>query len=398
MVGLNGSSPAVTGAVSSGWLLELIRRQGGATRAQLQAVTGMSRTTLTERLDRLAGAGLIRQGGVSGPTGGRPATIIEFDERDKVVLTMDLCHTHARVAAVSLMGQLLAAQDLRIAALTRPEAVLAQLVDTGIDVLATVGSPLVVGIGLAVPAPVATGGVTEWSTSPMRGWSDAAIDSALSEHWSVPVVIENDARALALGEDSLREAGDSGSNILLGVKVATGIGAGVVVDGHPLRGTNGAAGDIGHTRVSTTGPRCRCGRRGCLAVYASGRALLRRLRHRHIAQLHDLVRLLDDGDDQVTEAVTDAGLALGHVLGGLVSAVNPGVVVLGGILGHHPLVVRIVRGEIKRCVIPRVSRVTTVEASRLGDAAGTVGLSRLVLARLYDPHHVDLQLGAHLGL
>lgn len=388
-----GANTHTTGAVSSGSLLSLIRSQGGATRAQLQATTGMSRTTLTERLDRLSGAGLIREGGTSAPTGGRPATIIQFDDRDKVVLTMDLGHTRARVAAVSLHGEALAADHFPVEALTRPDAILGRLVSTGFQLLERVGSPAVVGVGLAVPAPVATGGVTEWATSPMRGWSDAAIDHRLSRHWPVPVVLENDARALALGEDSLREAGDSGSNVLVGVKVATGIGAGVVVDGHPLRGTNGAAGDIGHTRVSATGPRCRCGRRGCLAVYASGRALLRQLRHRRIARLQDLVTLLDQGDREVVLAVTEAGVALGHVLAGLVSAVNPGVVVLGGILGRQPLVVRTVRTEIRRSVIPRVSRATTVEPSRLNDAAGTVGLSRLVLSRLYDPHRVDLALG-----
>lgn len=378
--------------MSSGWLLELIRSQGGATRAQLQAVTGMSRTTLTERLDRLAAAGFIREGGTAGPTGGRPATILKFDDHDKVVLTMDLGHTHARVAAVSLIGGVLAYRDLRIAALRRPDAVLPQLTRSALDLLATTGSPTVVGIGLAVPAPVAADGVTGWSTSPMRGWSNQAIDEALSKHWPVPTVLENDARALALGEDSLRQPGDTGSNVLIGVKVATGIGAGVVVDSHPLRGTNGAAGDIGHTQVSATGPRCRCGRRGCLAVYASGRALLRRLRHRHIPHLEQLVHLLDQDDPEVTAAVTEAGQALGHVLGGLVSAVNPGTVVLGGILGHQPLVVQTVRNEIKRCVIPRVSRVTGVQACRLHEAAGTVGLSRLILTRLYDPHQVDLAL------
>src|SRR5690242_11303503 len=102
------------GALSSGALLQLLRSRGGATRAQLQAATGMSRTTLTERLDQLSAAGLVREAGRTRPTGGRPATIIEFNAQDKVVLTVDLGHTHARVGALSLSGEPLVTRDVAV--------------------------------------------------------------------------------------------------------------------------------------------------------------------------------------------------------------------------------------------------------------------------------------------
>jgi predicted NBD/HSP70 family sugar kinase len=391
------ASPAIAplvGALSSGWLLQLIRHRGGATRAQLQAATGMSRTTLTERLDQLSAAGLVREAGRTGPTGGRPATIIEFNAQDKVVLTVDLGHTHARVGAVSLAGEPLVTRDVAVRVLADPAPILADVVSTANTLLAELGEPRVVGVGMAVPAPVATDGVTSWSTSPMSGWSDHIVGVTVGRRWPVPLLLENDARALAVGEDSLRPAQGNGTDILLALKIASGIGAGVVFDGQPLRGSGGAAGDIGHTSVSPDGPRCRCGRRGCLAAYASGRALLRRLRHRRVRNLPELVRLLDAGDAEVVEAVREASIAVGQVVAGVVSAVNPRTLVLGGILGHHPLVVRTVRAEVNRRVIARVVRSMTVEPARLGELAGTVGMGRLVVHRLFDPQQIDRMLSS----
>lgn len=379
--------------MSAGQLLDLIRRESGATRAQLLARTGMSRTTLTERLDQLAGADLIREVRRTGPTGGRPAKIVEFDDRDRVVVTVDLGHTHARVAVVSITNGPVAVTEIAVRGTSTPRPVLAMLLRTAEELVARFPQAQVVGIGFGVPAPVALGGRTHWDTSPMRGWSDALITDSFQGRWPVPLVLENDARALAIGEDSLMLSTDSGVDILLAVKVASGIGAGVVVDGHPLRGSTGAAGDIGHSRVTRDGPRCRCGRRGCLAAYASGRAILQQLRHRRLASLAEVVTLLDRKDPEVTATVCRAGEAIGQVLGGLLAAVNPSVVVLGGLLGHHPLVLRSVRREVRKYALPRVVERTTIQASRLGEDAGTVGLARLVVGSLYSAEAVDRRLG-----
>lgn len=319
---------------------------------------------------------------------------LEFDDTDKVVLTADIGHTHARVSAVSISGTILESRELSIAMGPQPQRVLGPVVASARATLEAVGAPYVVGVGVGVPAPVAASGATHWDTSPMSGWSEAVIADAFTPTWPVPLVIENDARALAVGEDSLMPASGAGVDILLAVKMAFGVGAGIVVDGHPLRGSTGGAGDIGHTRITPDGPRCRCGRRGCLAAYASGRALLRRLRGHGLADLRQLVEHLDAGDPAVVEAVTAAGEAVGQVVAGLVASVNPRVVVLGGLLGHHPLVVRTVRREVRRRVLPRMVEATAIQPGRLGDTAGTVGLARLVHARLYSPDAVDAALAS----
>jgi predicted NBD/HSP70 family sugar kinase len=168
----------------------------------------------------------------------------------------------------------------------------------------------------------------------------------------------------------------------------------VVVDGHALRGSSGAAGDIGHIRITSNGPRCRCGRRGCLAAHVSGRALLRDLRGTGVRTLDDIVARLDDGDREVTKAVREAAALLGRTLSNTVQFVNPSRVVLGGILGRHPLVAQQVSQQVHRHTIARIADEVTVSVGTLGEEAATVGLCRLVLSHVYDPEQVNALLAS----
>jgi len=393
---VTGGGPGGVGggnlAPSAGDLLQLIRR-ASLTRAQLQQHTGMSRTTLTERMEQLIGAGLVRETGRAARTGGRPAKILQFDDVGRVVLVFDLGHTHARVCAVSLRGEPLAHRDVAIDVTAPPDRVLGLLAAVGEQVVGELREVQVVGVGFGVPAPVDVVGATDWRTSPMSDWTDAHIHAAVGARWPVPVVLENDARALAIGEASLDESDQAGANIVMAVKMASGIGAGIVVDGHPLRGSTGAAGDVGHIRLASAGPRCRCGRRGCLAAYASGRAILRRLRHRRLDGLRGVVDLLDAHDREAVEVVTEAASAVGIAVGGALQGLNPRVLVLGGVLGSHPVVARVITAKVRMVALPRVLERTQIRTSALGESAGSVGLAHLLTRHLYSADAVDRMLG-----
>lgn len=378
---------------SPGHLLALIRAMEGATRAQLLEITGMSRTTLFERLDLLARAGLVYEAGQLSSTGGRPAQVLRFDDRTRVLLVLDIGQTHGRLSVCSLDSETLAHEVLPLDVTEPPEQLVPDLVARCRALLAGFPGRRVVGVGLGLPVPVQTGTGTRWPTTTMPGWETYPLADHFAREWPVPLLVENDARAITLGEYA--SGGDSeGSNILLGVKYASGIGAGVVVDGHALRGSSGATGDIGHIRLTSDGPRCRCGRRGCLAAHVSGRALLRDLRGTGVRSLDDIVARLDAGDREVTAAVRKAAALLGRTLGNTVQFVNPSRVVLGGILGRHPLVAQQVAQQIQRHTIPRIANEVTVAVGTLGEQAATVGLCRLVLSHVYDPDQVDASLTA----
>lgn len=373
---------------SPGNLLGLIRALDGVTRAQLLELTGMSRTTLVERLDLLSRGGLVYEAGPLSSTGGRPAQVLRFDDRTKVLLVLDVGQTHCRLSVCSLGAESLAHEVFAVDVTEHPDVLVPQLVDRSSALLARFPGREVVGIGLGLPGPVQTGTGTRWPTTTMPGWETHPVDEYFTRRWQVPLLVENDARAITLGEYA-QGVSSQGSDILLGVKYASGIGAGVVVDGHALRGSSGAAGDIGHIRITSSGPRCRCGRRGCLAAHVSGRALLRDLRGTGVRSLDDIVDRLDSGDKEVTGAVREAAALLGRTLSNTVQFVNPSRVVLGGILGRHPLVAQQVSRQIHRHTIARIGDEVTVTVGHLGEEAATVGLCRLVLAHVYAPEHID---------
>lgn len=382
-----------TAGTSPGHLLHLIRALDGATRAQLLELTGMSRTTLVERLDQLVRAGLVYEAGQLSSTGGRPAQVLRFDDRTRVLLILDIGQTHCRLSVCSLGAETLAHEAFAVDVTQPPAELVPMLLARSDALLQRFPGRDVVGIGMGLPVPVQTGTGTRWPTTTMPGWEDFPLADHFTTRWNAPLFVENDARAITIGEYA-PGANSEGSDILLGVKYASGIGAGVVVDGHALRGSSGAAGDIGHIRISSNGPHCRCGRRGCLAAHVSGRALLRDLRSTGVRTLDDIVARVDAGDREVTAAVREAAALLGRTLSNTVQFVNPSRVVLGGILGRHPLVAQQVSQQIQRHTIARIADEVTVSVGALGEEAATVGLVRLVVSHVYDPEHVNALLAS----
>lgn len=373
---------------SPGHLLTLLRACDGATRAQLLEMTGLSRTTLVERLDQLARAGLIYEAGQVGSTGGRPASVLRFDDRHRVQLVIDVGQTRGRISVCTIAGRPLLRDAFTLDVATEPALLVPELIARSKELLDQLPEREVIGVGLAIPAPVQTGTGTRWPTTTMPSWERYPLEEHFAAEWPVPLWVENDARAMTLGEYAPC-ADTEGSAVVLGIKYASGLGAGVVVDGHALRGASGSTGDIGHIRLSHNGPRCRCGRRGCLAAHVSGRALLRDLRPTGVRSLDDIVARLDTGDRKVVPVVREAARLFGRAMGTTVQFLNPGTVVLMGILGRHPLVAAEMTREIKRGPVPRTADQVRVTTSRLGEEAATVGLCRLVTSHVFAPEHVD---------
>ena len=347
----------------------------------------MSRGTLFERLETLSEHDLVFEGEALGSTGGRRSRKIRFNDRSRVVLAFDLGQTHARVAVLDLSGEELRASSQRLVINQDAEPVFAPLLAVARDLLQQTRHEVLIGVGVAVPAPVdvATGAAVHATTIPR--WAPDAVQDQVGRHWQVPLVTENDARASAVGESREGET-------LVYVKVATGIGCGIVADGRVQRGADGAAGDIGHILLDPTGPRCRCGRHGCLAAFASGAALLDRLGTAELSSLEELSRAAERGDRAVLAAISDAGEQLGRALAATVATVNPHRLVLGGILGRLPTLVATVDARVRRDVVDRVADRLVIEASPLGETAGTRGLTRLVVGRVYAPDAVDAAVEA----
>ncbi|MFF9702091.1 ROK family protein [Streptomyces griseofuscus] len=398
--GMNSRSGSQAGA---GDLLELVRSGRAVTRGALQQATGLSRATVGQRLDRLFRAGWLREGAggpVDSPLGGRPSITLEFDGDHAVVLVADLDTRHARAAVLSLTGEILAEHSGTLVIGESPDLVLAELGRWFGELLEKAGQrpAEVCGIGLAVPGPVdsATGRVVQPPMMP--GWDGyditGRLSRALTEHTGappVPVLVDNDANLMAYGE---QRAGHPDCAAFVLVKVSTGIGAGVVVDGSIYRGIDGGAGDIGHIRVGADAL-CRCGSYGCLAAVASGGAVARRLAASGVpaASGSDVRDLLAAGHPEAAALAREAGRRVGDVLATVVTLLNPGVLMIAGDLAGTPFLTG-VRELLYQRALPRSTAHLDVVTSRLGERAALIGAGALVVEHLYAPERVEERLRA----
>lgn len=370
------------GAASCGALLQEIRAADGITRQDLLQVTGMSRSTLYQRLDLLERAGLIHQAGQESSSGGRPPKLVRFDDRDRSVLTFDVGQTRATVSLCRLDGTLLDGCGVPLEG-GGPAALLEQLAEVADPMLARHTGTLI-GVGLGIPAPVQSPGDVRWPTVAMPDAGYRLVDD-LVRRYRVPICVENDARALTLGEYA---AAGNGEGTFLGLKYATGLGAGLVAHREMLRGSIGASGDIGHLRIADGGPRCTCGGHGCLAAFTSGHALLRDLGHR-VGSLTEAIDLLEATDAEVTDWFATATRTLGHALAGLVQTLNPSEVVFGGYLGRHPWISERLAAAVRDFTLARVGDHTILRAGTQGALAGTLGLVWLVNKTVYAPDRIN---------
>ncbi|MCB5292698.1 ROK family protein [Arthrobacter sp. SO3] len=374
----------LSGATSHGHLLNLIRATGGMSRQQLLASTGMSRATLYERLETLLRRNLIYEAESMEATGGRRSRKIRFEDRGRVVLSFALGQTHATVAVSDTNGRQLRSRSVEHRINAPEDTVLQPLIRIGTELLDAGTGETLIGIGVSVPAPVdaGTGYVVHPTTIPE--WEPDAVVTSVSSQWQVPIVVENDARAGALGECTTE------NETTVYVKVATGIGCGIVVNGTILRGAHGAAGDIGHIHVASDGPLCRCGRRGCLATFSSGSSLIDRLNSQGMTSLDEIARAAEQGQPDVEAQLLSAADVLGGALAATVTTVNPNRLVLGGTIGTIPYFAEQVRSRVLKDVVERIAEGLLVVAGATGDHAAVDGLTRLVMRKVFAPDAIDM--------
>ncbi|WP_406419794.1 ROK family protein [Streptomyces sp. NBC_00873] len=382
-------------------LLRLFRDGRPRTRAELTAETGMARSTVRTRLDALLDAGLVHDAGSGASTGGRPAGRFVFNARARVALAADVGATHATLAVTDLTDTTLATGRLTLDISDGPATVLPQLVDLWRGLLAEAGleSLPLAGVGVGLPGPVEHSTGRPQNPPIMPGWDGYDVPGHLAADFGVPVLVDNEVNLMALGEHTTRFPDTE--NLIL-VKVATGIGAGIISNGRLHRGAVGAAGDMGHILAPRGGEvPCRCGNKGCLEAVASGAAIAAALRELGL-EAHsnaDVVSLVRKGNVVASQAVRQAGRDIGEVLAGCVSMLNPSLIVVGGSLAKAgEMLLAGVREAIYGRSLPMATQQLSIVASRAGAAAGMLGAAAMVVQHALSPAVLDSELARPAGM
>jgi predicted NBD/HSP70 family sugar kinase len=385
---MTGMATSDLGLTSDGArLLAHLRHGGPLTRGQLAELTGLARSTVATRLDVLLASGLVvqKQGASSG---GRPAGVVEFQPTARTLLAVDLGATHGVVALTDLAGSVVARESADLDIADGPDPVLDWVVGAARRLLTQTGHPAshLAGVGIGLPGPVEHS--TGLPTNPpiMPGWDGFDVPGYVRRRFDVPVLVDNDVNLLALGEHATiwRHADD-----LLFVKVATGIGAGIISGGTLQRGAQGSAGDLGHVRVPFSSRTPQHGAADAdLEALASGPGIARTLTAAGITMKtgRDVFEASRAGDARVADAIRQAGRDLGEVLATCVNVLNPSVIVIGGSIsraGEH--LVAGVREVVYAQSTPLATRHLTITESRAGESGGVIGAATMLIQYLLDP-------------
>lgn len=359
-------------------LIDLLRSHGPMTQADLARASGLSPATVSSIARELRDEGWLEEP-EEGDGGRRRA--LALSRSAGVAVGIDFGHSHVRVAIADLAHTVLAEAEKPLDVdheAAEGVALAGRLVRRLLD-RTGVGADRVTGVGMGLPGPLQEGGEVGDSAI-LPGWIGARPEELMRTELGLPVRVENDANLGALAE-LIWGAGRDCSELVY-VKVASGVGAGLVLSGRLYHGHGGTAGEIGHLTIDESGPVCRCGNRGCLETFAGAEAVLDPLHRRFGGQrpsLREVVSLAQAGDAGCQRVIADAGRALGVAVGATCNLLSPERVVVGGDLAQAgDLLLDPLREQLRRSAIAAIRDVPVV-AGVLGERAEVLGAVALVL-------------------
>ncbi|MBK1782853.1 ROK family transcriptional regulator [Prauserella cavernicola] len=356
-------------------VLGAIAESSGLSRAGVAASTGLTKATVSTLVDRLAAASLVRDEGPQRRDGpGRRGTSLSLNPDGPHGLGVEIAVDHVATCLVDLTGQVRWSRVSPAANRAQsPGRVLGRVAKAVAAALAEAARRGVVvgGAGVAVP------GLVEASTGLLRrapnlGWQDVDVPAELRARAgleSVEVLVGNEANLAAYAE--LQAGGHDGVRDFVHVSGEIGIGAGLVLGGELYDGTRGFGGELGHFPVSSRGPECSCGARGCLERLAAQEAILERAA---APDLPSLLGALESGERKAVAAVRAAARPLGTALSSVLNLLDVPAVVLGGTYARlHPWLAEPLREELTRRVLGAPWSPIDVLCSPLGTEAAVRG-------------------------
>jgi predicted NBD/HSP70 family sugar kinase len=381
-------------------LLQVVQKlysQGRASRTALAERTGFAPSYISVLVAELRRRGLVEEGERPPSRAGRRRVMLDVAPELAHLAGIRVGRANTRIVVTNFLGKVLRLRQ----APTEPwrgERHVFDLIQRELGSVIERDSSIK-GIGLAISGVIdrKSGTVLFWPKVP--GWNDVPVKQTLHNKYGLPVVVEDSVRTLALAEQKFGDA--NGRSNFVYVVVSMGIGAAIYTNGQLYLGADNLAGELGHTTIDERGDLCSCGNRGCLEVYASGGAIINRMKsglqqgvHSSLAQLaakhperisvETIVSAAKSRDQFAHTVLWEAGSHLGTGIATIVNLLNPEAIILGGEVPRAAkgFLLKPLFHSFRGRTLHRSVRNVKVIVSRLGGEAGAVGAGILVAEKI----------------
>ena len=373
-------------------VLSTIYNHGEISRVDISRLTELTRTTVSDVVNKFITEGLVAETGISPSRGGKRAILVSLIKDSRHLIGIDLAESEFRGAVVNLRGEVV--QRVHSPVVDRDGQAALALVYELIEKLLTLTDRPILGIGIGTPGLMdPQKGVVR--TAVNLDWFDLPLGDLLRERFRLPIYIANDSQVAALAE-YIFDNPEKVANLAL-IKAGRGIGAGIVLNGKLFYGDNSGAGEIGHVQIVENGERCRCGNFGCLETAVSTQALVKKAKGiANIDHLSVLNRLVSKPDEITTETILQAfeagdpaiqalidetgcnlGIAVAHLVGGL--NINQ-IVIAGSLARFGDRLTNAIQAKVSQRSLPALAKDTKIVTSCLGKDLVVLGAASLLLS------------------
>jgi N-acetylglucosamine repressor len=355
--------------------------------AEIVKSVNLSQPLVAELLKELSIEGVIKDIGIGASIGGRPPKIYKLVSDYQFVIGLDINLHSLSLAIFNLNNEIIYRKDISPFELVDSDNYADDLIDlikAGIDENSIL-SDKILAIALSLPGLVdAKKGKSITHLSKYEHGVTSYIESKLN----IPVLLENDCKMMAMGEKSFGKAQDR--NNILCLKVGSGIGLGIILDGNIYRGANGYAGEFGHILIDPDGELCHCGKIGCLETLCSGSILTRDINealdegqasilsdinpNKRPVNLTQIINAINKGDQFAIDQFTKSLDYLGKGLVTLIHLFNPEMIILGGKLANtQKIIIAPLESALNKYTMPQLRKGVEISCSELLNEASLLG-------------------------
>lgn len=374
-------------SVNKSIILNKIRTEAPISRAQIAKDTKLTPPTVSSNVRELIEQGIVKESTLGESQGGRKPTMLLIDHTAFYVIGIDAGSRNITFMLADLGGSIVHQLSRELSLPVTNEGLL-NIFKDGIQCIidqSNINKGKMIGIGIAMHGVIDVKSGTSLF-APNLGLVDIPIKQVLEQTFDLEVKVENDARAMALGEAWFGNHGNVDNMLVM--NIGRGVGAGVITGGKLYHGAQDLAGEVGHMTIDIHGKRCTCGNRGCLQTLITGPAIAEQ------AQEHLTNHLTGEmvyeqalsGNEQFVKILEKTGDIIGIGITNLVHVVNPEKIVLGGgVTKAASFVLPRIKDSIKAHALTPQAKQTEVVIGDLGDSATIIGAATLILVDIFDP-------------